>query len=49
MLCSTSLFVRNDDYVSDLRLFSVKKWRLAAIGMYLDAPRRVFLRGACNG
>jgi len=49
MLCSTVLSARNDNYVSDLRLFIVQQWELAAADMYLDTSRRAVLWGACNG
>ena len=48
MLRNAMLPARNDNYVSDLRLFIAKQWVLATADTYLDAPRRAFLWGACN-
>ena len=48
MLRNAMLPARNDNYVSDLRLFIAKQWVLATADTYLDTPRRAFLWGACN-
>jgi hypothetical protein len=45
MPCSTVLSDRNDNYVSDLRLFIAKQWVLATADTYLGTPRRAFLWG----
>lgn len=45
MLCSILFSARSDNYVSDVRLFIVEQWRLAALGMSFDAPCQLSLWG----